>query len=205
MKTAIDVVLLPSPEMTAKVIEINRELLKTAEHKIVLNPQNCLPHVTLCMGVIDTIDLPKAKEILKAIAQDYAAFELIVEFMRADMIPTGEVVSGLRIKNTEILQKLHTTIMEALWPYLSYEVDKQMLYNPPEIEDVTFTWITGYAKKHDDPSLFSPHMTAGLGQTNMFVGDFPIQFTASTLALGQLGNYCTCRKVLEKWQLSESR
>ena len=50
-KTAIDVVLLPSPEMAARVIAINQELLKSAERKIILDEQVCLPHISLCMGV----------------------------------------------------------------------------------------------------------------------------------------------------------
>ena|SRR6266568_2209032 len=202
MKTAIDIVLLPSPAMTAKAIEINRELLKTAEHKIVLGEQTCLPHVTLCMGVIDNADLPRAKEILKAIVQDYSTFELTIERMRADTIPTGKIVSGLRIKSTGPLRKLQAAVMDSLWPYLSYDVDASMLYNPPEIEDVTFTWIRGYAKKHDDPSLFSPHMTVGFGKTDVFAKEFPMRFSTSTLALGQLGNYCTCRKALERFKLA---
>jgi hypothetical protein len=42
-KIAIDVVLLPSPDMTTTAIEINQELLKTFDNKIILNAKNCLP------------------------------------------------------------------------------------------------------------------------------------------------------------------
>lgn len=200
-KTAIDVVLLPSSEMTTKVIEINRELLKTAEHKIILDDRTCLPHISLCMGVIEDANLPEAKRILTEVTQGFTVFELTAENLRPDVILTGETVFGLRIKTTEVLQKLQTMVMDRLWPYLSYNVDANMLYNPSEIEDVTLTWIKGYAKKHDDPSLFSPHMTVGFGETNAFAGDFPMQFDAPVLALGQLGNYCTFRKVLERLEL----
>lgn len=200
-KTAIDVVLLPSSEMTSKAFEINRALLKTAERKIVFDQQSCLPHISLCMGVIDNTNLPEAMRLLGDIAQDSSVFELTAESMRADIILTGKTVSGLRIRNTEALQRLQNAVMNKLWPYLSYNVGASMLYNPSEIEEITFTWIKGYAKKHDDPSLFSPHMTVGFGETGAFAKEFPLQFSTSTLALGQLGNYCTFRKVLERYDL----
>ena len=49
-KIAIDVVLLPPEEIMDKAIEINRQL---ADDPIKLNKENCLPHVSLCMGVVE--------------------------------------------------------------------------------------------------------------------------------------------------------
>ena len=48
-KIAVDVVLLPSEEMMDKAIEINRELLKRFDNKIILNKENCLPHISLAI------------------------------------------------------------------------------------------------------------------------------------------------------------
>jgi len=203
-KTAIDVVLLPSPEMTNKVIQINRELLKTNGQKIVLDEQNCLPHISLCMGVVENADLPQIQVALGSISRDFSSFQLTIENMRADTIPTGKKESDLRIKDDISLQKLQATIMSKLWPYLTYDVNAQMLYNPQEIEEVTFTWIKGYAKKYEDPSSFYPHITVGFGETEVFDEEFPMTFNASTLALCQLGNYCTARKVFGKFELLAS-
>ena len=61
-KTAIDVVLLPSEVMMAKAIEINRELLKTFDNKIILDIKNCLPHISLCMGVVSNEDIQKSRK-----------------------------------------------------------------------------------------------------------------------------------------------
>jgi len=78
----------------------------------------------------------------------------------------GQKVSGLTIRNTDDLQKLHEAIMQKLRHLLSYEVEASMFFNPPEVEDVTFTWIRGYGDKHDNPSAFHPHMTVGFGETD---------------------------------------
>lgn len=198
-KIAIDVVLLPSPEMMAEVIEMNVALLRAFDHKIVLDTEKRLPHITLCMGVLDEKDIPEAEKILRRIADNFSAFELVAKNIKADIIPTGKKVSGLVIENTETLQKLHEMIMQGLRRLLTYEVDASMLYTPPEIEPVTFTWIRGYETKHKSPTLFHPHITVGFGETDKF--KFPIDFTADTLALCQLGNYCTCRKVVTSFEL----
>ena len=73
-------------------------------------------------------------------------------------------------------------------------VEISMLFNPPEVEGGTLEWIKDYAKKYDNPLLFDPHITVGFGETDKFI--LPIEFTASTIALCQLGNHCTCRKVI---------
>jgi len=63
-KIAIDVALLPSKEMMDKAIEINKELLKKYEDKIILDKEKCLPHISLCMGCIDEDRIPEVKQIL---------------------------------------------------------------------------------------------------------------------------------------------
>lgn len=193
-KIAIDVILLPSEEMVDKAIEINKELLRSFENKIILDKQKCLPHISLCMGCIEKEKISEVKEILEDIAKEFSTFNLTAEGIKTDVIPTGKKVSELHIKNIEALQKLHETVMRRLWKYLNYDVKIPMLYNPPEVEEITLYWIKNYAKKYDDPSTFYPHITVGFGETNKF--KFPIEFTASKLAICQLGNYCTCRKVI---------
>jgi 2'-5' RNA ligase len=198
-KTAIDVVLLPSAAMTAKTIEINQELLKTFDNKIILDAKKCLPHISLCMGVVDDRDISEVTKIVKNIAHELPAFTLTAKNIKSATIPTGKKVSGLTLANSDDLQRLHESIMRKLRRLLSYEVETSMLYNPSEVEDVTLVWIEQYGKKHDDPTLFHPHMTVGFGETDAF--SFPVEFTADTLALCRLGNYCTCRKVIAAFDL----
>jgi len=63
-KIAVDVVLLPSERIVDKAIEANRELLKQCPDKIILDKENCLPHVSLAMGCIEETDSPGIKNIL---------------------------------------------------------------------------------------------------------------------------------------------
>ena len=56
-RKAVDVVLLPSEQMMDKAIEANGELVKRFGGKIVLNRENCLPHISLAMGCVDERDI----------------------------------------------------------------------------------------------------------------------------------------------------
>ncbi len=193
-KIAIDVVLVPSKEMTDKAIEINQELINNFEPKIILDKDKCLPHISLCMGCIDEEEIPELKEILDGIAQNFSKFDLVAEKLEPYTVPALGVFSGLEVKNTKELQALHEEIMQKFWKFLSYEVEKSMLINPAEIDDITLFWIRGYKKKYEDPTLFHPHITIGHGMTTKF--EFPIIFEASKIAIFQLGNYCTCKKAI---------
>src|SRR5215217_3843119 len=131
------------------------------------------------MGVVESDDLPAMQQVLQDRVKTTAPFELIAEQLRVDTIQTGEVLSGIRIKNNPQLAAFQSAVMSGLWPYLSYdEIDATMFYAPSTIAPITYTWVKNYAKKHEDPSLFHPHITAGFGKTAAFDALFPATFLA---------------------------
>lgn len=197
-KIAIDVVLFPNEAMTDTAIAVNREIAQKFSDKISLNKENAFPHISLCMGVIDEADVPAVAEILKTIAQEFSVMNLTAEFLQGHRIPTGEVVAGFDMQNNKDLQLLHESICRKLARFLTYDVFAEMLFTPPAIEEITFSWIKNYPE-HSSFAKFNPHITVGVGDPP--VKELPIQFTASRLALCQLGNYCTCRKVLAETEL----
>jgi 2'-5' RNA ligase len=192
-KIAIDVVLLPSESMTEKAIEVNQKLLQRYSDKIILNKINCFPHTSLCMGVIDENDIPIISKLLSEIGKQFSALNLTATDLSSHTIPTGDKVAGFRIQTTEKLQLLHELIMKKLSQFLTYDVSTDMLFTPPAIEEVTFHWIKNYHNKSSFDK-YRPHITLGFGEITDI--KLPIQFTSSKLALCQLGNYCTCRKIL---------
>ena len=197
-RIAIDVVLLPSDEMTDYAIEVNRELLKTFDNKIILNYENCLPHISLAMGCIDEKDIPDIEKILRDIAKKYSLRGLRVVDVDAETTPTGKKVSCFKIEKTKELQLLHEEVMQRLAPYLTYDVIIDMVFSPPEVEEATLFWIKNYPEKSSFEN-FSPHITIGFGETDKV--EVPIKFAASKLALCHLGNHCTYRKVLVSTEL----
>jgi glycosyltransferase domain-containing protein len=198
-KIAVDVVLLPPDEITDKAIEVNQVLLKTFDKEIVLNKENCFPHISLAMGCIKRDDIPEIDTILKDIIENFSPITLTISDIHIGVIPTGEKVSGFGIEKTKDLQLLHETVMNKLSPYFTYDVSLDMIYALPnqQAEETTTHWIKNYPKEASFEKFF-PHITIGIGEVE---GEacgvkFPIKFSVSKLALCHLGNYCTCGKIV---------
>jgi 2'-5' RNA ligase len=191
-KIAVNVVLLPDEKMTALAIESNRELVGKFGSEIVLNKKNCLPHISLAMGVIDEKQTDNIKNILEKIAKENPPGPMNVIGVAITVNFRGEEVSSFLIEKTRELQTLHRKIMDGLSPYLGSDVTADMTADK-EVAESTLAWIKNYRAKSSFEN-FWPHITIGYGRTGK--AGFPIKFSASKLAMCHLGNHCTCRRVL---------
>jgi len=191
-RKAIDVVLLPNEAMTDRAIEANAELVEKFGAEIVLNKENCLPHISLAMGCIDESDISAVVDILQTIANTNPLAGLRVIGIRT----SGEA-SVFEVQKTRPLQLLHEMVLNEVGPYLTSDVTPDMIYGAQAVES-TLQWIRDYPEKSSFEKFF-PHMTIGYGE--MVSIPSPIDFTASALALCHLGNHCTCRDVLVSIEL----
>jgi len=198
-KIAVDVVLLPSEEMADKAIAANKELLKRNAAKIVLDKENCLPHISLAMGCIDERNIHEIDKILKKIAKETKLGQLNAIGIHVGTNRAGEKVSVLQIEKTEALQSLHEEVLQRLSPYFSNDVRAEMVLSSSETSESTLDWIKNYPEKSSYEKFF-PHITIGYGEINTF--SFPLKFDVSKLALCHLGNHCTCRKILASTNLT---
>jgi len=197
-KIAVDVVLLPSEAMTNQAIEANKELLKQYADRIVLDKENCLPHISLAMGCIDERHITDIEKILKSIAEKNKPGRLSIVSINTGTNSLGEKVSSFEVKKTQRLLSLHEEVMRKMKPYFSYDVTSEMVLSPPIAGESTLLWIKNYAEKSAFENFF-PHITIGYGQLDDF--SYTAEFTASKLALCHLGNHCTCRKILAAVEL----
>lgn len=195
---AVDVVLLPSQMMSDRVIEANRKLLKQRAGGITLDKERCLPHISLAMGGMDERDTVHIKKILQAVAKNHSLGPLTVVGVHTETDSAGEEVSVFQIKKTKRLQSLHEAVMRRLSRHFSYDVTAEMVLRPPAASPSTLAWINDYPEKSSFENFF-PHITIGYGRVDKF--PFPVEFSASQLALCHLGNFCTCRKVLATAEL----
>jgi 2'-5' RNA ligase len=198
-KKAVDVVLLPDEAMTDKAIEASAELVKKFGKKIVLDKENCLPHISLAMGCIDEEDIAAIEGILRSIVKGSSLGDLTILGVRVSGNSAGEKVSAFEVGETKELQSLHETIMERLESYLGRDVTADMICDE-EVAETTLSWIKNYREKSSFAKFF-PHITIGYGKLSNLL-PFPIRFAASRLALSQLGNHCTCRRILVSIELS---
>jgi 2'-5' RNA ligase len=192
-RIAIDAVLLPSDEVTARAIESNRELLKQCPGKIVLDKEDCLPHISLVMGCINEEDIAEIEGILQETVRKHNPGPLTIAGIHVGATSTGDRISLLELKRTESLQLLHEEVMRSFASLLSHDVMAEMVLSPPPAAESTLLWIRDYPEKSSFERFF-PHITLGYGQLD----DFPLppRFAAPRLALCHLGNHCTCRRIL---------
>jgi len=195
---AVDIVLLPEETMMNKAIEANTELVEKFGKKIVLNKENCLPHISLAMGCIDEGSIAAIQKILEKIAEENPLGDLNVIGIVTSTNAGGEKVSVFELQKTKELQSLHEKLMNKLAGYLSNDVTADMIYPSGEVSQSTLLWIKNYRGKSSFAN-FRPHITIGYGQISGL--SFPIKFTAAALALCHLGNHCTCRNVLVSIEL----
>lgn len=199
-RIAVDVVLLPDEAMANKAIEVNADLVKKFGNEIVLNKENCLPHISLAMGCLEEADTASVKKVLKEIGKETSLPDLKVVDIRASENSKGQTVSVFEVEKTKELQLLHEEVMNKLTSYLNTDVTEDMIYGNEEVAASTLLWIKNYRQKSSFEKFF-PHITIGYGQPEYQIQ--PTAFTASKLALCHLGNHCTCRKILVSIELQE--
>ncbi len=196
---AVDAVLIPSEEVMDIAIEANRELLKQHPNKIILDKENCLPHISLAMGCIVQRRIADVEIILQKITKEYSIGILHIIGVQTITNASGEKVSVLQIERTEMLQSFHEQIMQRLEDFFSYGVTADMVLSNKAVSKTTLQWIKNYPEKSSYENFF-PHITLGYGEVE--IGSLPMKFNVSKLALCHLGNHCTCRKVLATAELT---
>jgi hypothetical protein len=186
-------VVLPDEAVAELAVRLNGALVREYDSPIVLDPETCVPHVSLAMGGINTTAVEPVGERLRRITRLAPVATLDVTGIAVATNSRGETVSSFAVKRTEDLQALHEAVMTDVGPLLSHDVNESMVYDGVATEG-TLAWIRDYPDKaaHD---LFFPHITLGYGKASTAM-TFPIPFLAVRLALCHLGNHCTCRKVL---------
>ena len=190
---AVDVVLIPSDQITNMAIEANKELIQNNPDKIVLDREKCLPHISLAMGCIEQRNIAEIEIILQKIAADSPVGFLNIVNVHTHTNITGEKVSVLQIENTDLLQSLHEEVMTSMKPYFSHNVIADMLLNDGTVGESTLQWINNYPAESGYERFF-PHITLGYGEIKL--ESLQVGFKVSKIALCHLGNHCTCRKVL---------
>ncbi|MHC4187072.1 MAG: 2'-5' RNA ligase family protein [Planctomycetota bacterium] len=191
-KKAVDVVLLPEEKIADMAIELNAQLVEKFGPRIVLNKNNCLPHISLAMGCIDDRDITDINPILQEVALEITLGPLEVLNIETETNSVGEKILLLKIENNDQLQSIHERTMELLSPFFKYQVTDEMIFDS-QVELSTLLWIRDYREK-SSYTHFYPHITVGYGE--MATTQSRRKFNASSLALCHLGNHCTCRDVL---------
>jgi len=197
---AVDVVVLPPDVIINQAIRLNRVLLQTNPPKIELNKVNCIPHISLSMGVLEESKLVAFTECLKSIAHSYMPLNLRASHIYTERIPNSEKVSGIAIEKSDTLSSLHNEIMMLSDIYLSNDATIDTVFTPPPVDAITLQFINNYPSKSARENFF-PHITIGVGE--LTDESLSTNFTTFEVALFHLGNYCTCRNKIASFVIQK--
>ncbi len=193
-RLAVDIVLIPSADLFDQILAINAELVREYQSDIVLHATRCLPHISLAMGGIDEVDVVHIKPLLQTIRKDYPLDGPL--YTRGLVYRTnlrGETVSSIELVKDQRLQQCHEKVMETIGPYFKVEVTGDMFVGNGPIAASSLTWVNTFKEKSAGEH-FWPHITLGYGKAK--AAKIKDIFYADSLKLCQLGNHCTCQKVL---------
>lgn len=114
-RICIDIALLPPAAETQRIIALTSHL---AAGPTRLNTHDCLPHMTLAMGVLASDDLGKAREELKFVGAFHEPVRIRIRRTRQYSIPTGVIFSELTVEPSAELERLYQGIREKMGPLL---------------------------------------------------------------------------------------
>ncbi|UUX92327.1 2'-5' RNA ligase family protein [Methanoplanus endosymbiosus] len=196
---AIDIVLLPPDEISERIIHYNQRLTENSgDRSIQLNPDDCLPHISLLMGGISYDDIEPLKEAISVFSGRFLPYSASFSGFAVIETDSGTAVSGADITRDSNILNLQNEIAASAGKYLK-GVSRDMVYNNRSEEITEFT--TGYSGSYLNNSTkdnFSPHITIGHGDISRLkdLPEMPEEFICRRIAICHLGNHCTCRKIL---------
>jgi len=193
---AVDIALLPPTEITSQIIDLTSQLPSASTR---LNAKDCLPHITLAMGLLDPNSLNLAANILKSYVDIASELDIKLSDIQSYKLQDSSLdsFSELVVGQNPKLTTLHLEIMNAFEPMLTFDdVGSDNFISPPLIAEQSIYWVENYLDHHKAASNFRPHITLGEGVIQKHAR--PIYYSGSRLALCHLGTYCTCRKILFK-------
>ena len=196
-KLAVDIALIPPLDIIDIAMKGNQTIPPNSG-LVKLGKTSCVPHISLCMGVAKKHNLELIQEIVLDIARNSKPLALTLtklDFLRKS---TGEIIaSEFSVDNTPEIQKLHETCMSRFVPILSQDAAEEMFWTRPD------SLTVGYVRGYRDKKSFEPHMTLGRGEARIDL-DFPIMFSAETLALCHIGKAGSCGTILFSTKLGNS-
>ena len=191
---ALDIVIIPPKQVLDFCYQLNAGL---EDRRIDLNPANAVPHLTLSMGVIESGDEAAIAHALEVLAKKYQGLELQFDSI-FDAGFTTDSAKGLSIEKTDDLMNLHRDSVTLMRPYLQdyYQPDIFADYEQG-LGESCLGWVKRFQAECIEEN-FDPHITIGFANLSEIEA---MSFKVSKLALYQLGDYCTCNKLIVEFEL----
>jgi 2'-5' RNA ligase len=188
---ALDVALLPPPEVAARAVELSAALAAEGHDHLRLDADH-LPHITLMQLFVREEELDAVLERVDGVVASRPLLPL-----RVSGGGRGSSSVWMAIERTPAIDALHEELMEALRGY-ERPGGTKAAFHDGDARPGDVLWVTGYRLKSAF-GAFTPHITLGHAPEAPDIA--PFDFVASTVAGCHLGRFCSCRRVFRRWEL----
>ena len=189
---AVDLAILPPSDVSQRAVDASARLPDRESLGLRLDGEH-LPHVTLTQQFVRVDDLDAVLTQVGGRLQGQPPLTL-----RITGGGQGHRSVWMAIERSAELVSLHERLMDALEPFeRAGEDPAAFLGGDARPEDLA--WVSGYRLKSSFRA-FAPHIT--LGHAHEPPRITPATFVATTVAACHLGRFCTCRRVLRRWELA---
>jgi hypothetical protein len=189
---AIDVAALPPADVSRRAIELSAALPASESLGLRLDDQR-LPHITLTQQFVALPDLDTLLQRVGTIVSPAPSLRLV-----SPGAAKGENSVWIAIERSGPLADLHRLLMDALEPFeQSGGTAEAFVDRDARERDVA--WVSEY-RRQASFDAFTPHITLGHSSKPPRIDRF--EFDATTIAVCQLGRFCTCQRVLRTWTLA---
>lgn len=177
--------------MTDTAIYWNSQL-DQSEDAIVLGQIDMVPHLSLCMAVIDKSDLDAVKNSLATIEREHGGYQgKTVDIVHRKR--RKKTMVALEFERDKEIMQIHKKVVKLLKKYAIGKAGTEALYRPGQNASGALNYILDFIDNYSGEE-YRPHITLGHGQLNEHYKNENVQFPK--LEIYQLGDHCTCRKKL---------
>lgn len=189
---ALDVAVLPPPDVTARAIALSAALPADEFQGFRLDEHH-LPHITLMQLFARTNELEEVLLRVDQVVRPRSPLRL-----RVAGGGQGTQSVWMAIEPTQPLIALHEQLVETLRGLERPDGGTGAFFDADaRMRDVL--WVAGYRLKSSF-GHYTPHIT--LGHASRPPSIEPFSFEATVVAVCHLGTFCTCRRIIRQWTLT---
>lgn len=194
---AIDIAILPPGDVTARAIALSAALPAAESQGLFLGADR-LPHITLTQQFVPYDQLHPLLAQLDRVLRDVEPPRLRVT---GGGQPAGVTSSvWMSIERTPALVNLHERLLQAAEPFEVTTGDASAFVGE-DARDRDVRWVREF-RRESSLDRFMPHITLGHASEPPRVE--PMELVATTIAVCQLGRFCTCRRIFREWELARA-
>lgn len=194
MNIAVDIIFSFPDFLTEEIISISEKIQEHSKEKIHLGFEKNIPHISLWMGIIPVSKLDELHQEIYRLSLKKRIPTLKATKITQDKNTPNSLFS-IEIEKSELLLSWHNEICKIANTYRSNSLPKQDHFSENRIQMAAINYVKNFNELHSGKA-YNPHITLGFGKNTATINK--AYFEAKSLAIYQLGNYCSCHKMLKK-------